>query len=58
MPDAPTLAGLRSSYRVGEMLNVTCTAYDSRPPARLTFFMNREPVTVSIHEVSLILLGF
>ncbi|XP_063843425.1 uncharacterized protein LOC135090536 isoform X2 [Scylla paramamosain] len=45
MPDAPTLGGLRSSYRVGEMLNVTCTAYDSRPPARLTFFMNREAVT-------------
>lgn len=47
MPDAPTMTGLRASYRVGETLNVTCTAHDSRPPARLTFLMNREQLTVS-----------
>ncbi|XP_050685936.1 uncharacterized protein LOC126980279 [Eriocheir sinensis] len=45
LPEAPTLSGLRNSYRVGETMNVICTAKDTRPPALLTFYMNTEPIT-------------
>ncbi|XP_045108601.1 cell adhesion molecule 3-like isoform X1 [Portunus trituberculatus] len=51
MPAAPILSGLRPSYRVGETLNVTCTAEDARPPARLTFTMNNEQLTAESGRV-------
>lgn len=51
MPAAPTLGGLRASYRVGETLNVTCTARDARPPARIIFLMNTESVTADSGRV-------
>lgn len=51
MPDAPTMVGLRPSYRVGETLNVTCTARDARPPANVTFFMNGEQLTAGSGRV-------
>ncbi|XP_069954735.1 cell adhesion molecule 3 isoform X1 [Cherax quadricarinatus] len=40
MPEAPVLKGLRGVYRVGDILNVTCTARDAFPHATLTFHVN------------------
>ncbi|XP_071527872.1 uncharacterized protein [Panulirus ornatus] len=37
MPEAPVLQGLQRSYRVGDTLNVTCSARDARPPATISF---------------------
>ncbi|XP_042227792.1 uncharacterized protein LOC121870084 [Homarus americanus] len=40
MPEVPVLTGLQGRYRVGDTLNITCTARDARPPAILSFYVN------------------
>ncbi|XP_069191131.1 uncharacterized protein [Procambarus clarkii] len=44
LPEAPVLTGLRGGYRVGDTLNVTCTARNARPAATLSFYVNSKLV--------------
>ena len=46
MPESrPLLSGGRASgYRVGDVLDVNCTAPNSRPPAELEWYINNEKV--------------
>lgn len=40
LPDDPEIYGVKDRYRVGDTLNVSCTARNSRPPAALFFHVN------------------
>nr|XP_040574662.1 cell adhesion molecule 2-like [Lepeophtheirus salmonis] len=40
----PKIKGINSSYRSGDLVEINCTSSDSKPAAKLTWFMNGEPI--------------
>ena len=40
----PTVKGFKPSYRVGDVLNMTCSLADTFPAANLTWFISGEKV--------------
>ncbi|XP_064079624.1 uncharacterized protein LOC135196736 [Macrobrachium nipponense] len=44
LPDDPEIFGIRSSYKVGDVLEATCTARHSWPSSRISFTINNERV--------------
>ncbi|XP_058123699.1 uncharacterized protein LOC131293294 [Anopheles ziemanni] len=43
----PSIHGMRSRYRVGDIIRGNCTSHNSRPPANLTWFINEQQVNPS-----------
>ncbi|KAH9376026.1 hypothetical protein HPB48_005679 [Haemaphysalis longicornis] len=41
----PEIHGTQPYYRVGDLVNVTCRAGASKPPAMLTWYINNEKVS-------------
>ena len=41
----PLVTGFRPSYRVGDVLNVTCVVADTFPAANITWFISGERVS-------------
>ncbi|XP_048480434.1 uncharacterized protein LOC105389001 [Plutella xylostella] len=43
--EGPTITGLQSHYRVGELLSISCTSGRARPAAALAWYVNGEPAS-------------
>jgi hypothetical protein len=41
----PVITGIRSHYRMGEMIRGNCSSQFSRPASNLTWLMNDQPVS-------------
>ncbi|XP_029665447.1 uncharacterized protein LOC115236866 isoform X1 [Formica exsecta] len=48
--DAPTLDGIRPSYKIGDILEAECTSGLSYPPAVLTFILNGKEVNKALNK--------
>ncbi len=47
LPDKqPSITGVNASYKAGDRIKATCTSWNGRPPANLTWFINAEPVNI------------
>ncbi|KAG7306443.1 hypothetical protein JYU34_009080 [Plutella xylostella] len=43
--EGPTITGLQSHYRTGELLSISCTSGHARPAASLAWYVNGEPAS-------------
>ena len=45
----PTVEGFKPTYRVGDVLNMTCSLADTFPAANLTWFFSGDKVRKEVH---------
>uniref|UniRef100_A0A182VUG9 Ig-like domain-containing protein n=1 Tax=Anopheles minimus TaxID=112268 RepID=A0A182VUG9_9DIPT len=46
----PSIHGMRSRYRIGDIVRGNCTSHNSRPPANLTWHINEAQVRKRCHH--------
>ena len=49
----PQITGgdIQKNYKVGDLLNLTCTSAPSNPPAKLEWILNDQPVSIEFKTI-------